>query len=530
MVALVVGGIVVFGGGDDNKGATGTSVATNSTDGADTTLANVGKAITSVDDAAGAVIRIETDGTIRDPEIGQTSNAGAGSGFIIDPSGIAVTNNHVVTGAATIKVFVNGSAQPKAARVLGVSECSDLAVIDIEGDGYPFLKWFNGDIKPGIDVFAAGYPLDDPEFTLTKGIVSKAKAEDISPSSNIDHVIEQDANIQPGNSGGPLITQDAQVVGVNYAGFDFAGKGTEQFFAIASDTAQPIVAQLQQGENVDSLGINGTAVSDEESGTFGIWVNGVDAGSPASNLGLQPGDIITKMAGKDVGTDGTMKDYCDVLRTKGEDAAIGVEVLRFDTSEVLRGEFNGKELVQAFSFADELGSGDTGAGSTYDSFSIVTDDSNAIQVEVPDEWSDVRGGAQTIAGVQAPSIQASPDVDQFLNSFDVPGMEFVLSDQFTSADFETILDAVGPSDFCTSDGRQDYSDPLFTGRFEVWKDCQGTSAQYIVLVASQPDSNEVAIVTVQAIDDRDFDALDHILNTFSTTDTVLEPSPDTTGG
>ncbi len=411
--------------------------------------------------------------------------------------------------------------------MLGVSECSDLAVIDIEGDGYPFLNWFSGDIKPGIDVFAAGYPLDDPEFTLTKGIVSKAKAEDISPSSNIDHVIEHDANIQPGNSGGPLITQDAQVVGVNYAGFDFAGKGTEQFFAIASDTAQPIVTQLQQGENVDSLGINGTAVTDDASGTFGVWVNGVDAGSPASNLGLEPGDIITKMAGKDIGADGTMKDYCDILRTKGQDAAIGVEVLRFDTSEVLRGEFNGKSLEQAFSFADELG---TSSGDTYDSFSLVTDDSNAIQVEVPDEWSDVRGGSQEIAGVQAPSIQASPDVDQFLNTFDVPGMEFVLSDQFTPDDFESVLDAVGPSEFCTSGGRQDYSDPIFTGRFEVWENCQGTDAQYIVVVASEADSNQVAIVTVQAIDDRDFDALDHILNTFSTTDTVLEPSPDTTGG
>ena len=216
------------------------------------------------------MIRIETDGTIRDPEIGQTSNAGAGSGFIIDPSGIAVTNNHVVTGAATIKVFVNGSAQPKAARVLGVSECSDLAVIDIEGDGYPFLNWFNGDIKPGIDVFAAGYPLDDPEFTLTKGIVSKAKAEDISPSSNIDHVIEHDANIQPGNSGGPLITRgragrrrELRRLRLRRA------RAPSSSSPIASDTAQPIVTQLQQGENVDSLGINGTAVSDEESGTFG---------------------------------------------------------------------------------------------------------------------------------------------------------------------------------------------------------------------------------------------------------------------
>ena len=178
------------------------------------------------------------------------------------------------------------------------------------------------------------------------------------------------------------------------------------------------------------------------------------------------------MAGNDVGLDGTMKDYCDILRTKGQDAAIGVEVLRFDTSEVLRGEFNGKELEQAFSFADELARrrGDQ----TYESFSIVTDDSNTIQVEVPDEWTDVRGEAQEIAGVHAPSIQASPDVD------DVPqhvrrarhGVR-AQSDQFTPDDFETILDAIGPSEFCTSDGREDYSDPIFTGRFEVWDGLPG---------------------------------------------------------
>ena len=516
VAALVVGGLVVFGGDDEN----GASPATTGADGTstETTVAGSGQAIAAVDEASGAVIRIETEGTIRDPEFGQTSNAGAGSGFIIDPSGIAVTNNHVVTGAATLDVFVGGSAEPVSARVLGVSECSDLAVIDLEGEGYPFLNWFDDEIRPGIDVFAAGFPLDDPEFTLTGGIVSKASADDISPSSNIDHVIEHDANIQPGNSGGPLITEDALVVGVNYAGFDFAGTGTEQFFAIASDTAQPIVAQLQEGENVDSLGINGTAVSDEESGTFGLWVNAVDAGSPASNLGLEPGDIITRMAGVDVGLDGTMKDYCDILRTKGQDAAIGVEVLRFDTSEVLRGEFNGQELELAFSFADELGE----TGDTYENFSIVTDDSNTIQVEVPDEWADVRGEAQEIAGVLAPSIQASPDVDAFINTFDVPGMEFVLTDQFTSADFETIMDAIGPSELCTSAGREDYEDPLFTGRFEVWESCQGTDASYIVVAAAEADSTSVAIVTVQAIDDRDFDALDRILATFSTTSTVLE--------
>jgi len=67
---------------------------------------------------------------------------GSGSGFIIDPGGIAVTNNHVVTGAARIKVYFSGSEKAYNARILGVSECSDLAVIDIEGDGYPYLDWY----------------------------------------------------------------------------------------------------------------------------------------------------------------------------------------------------------------------------------------------------------------------------------------------------------------------------------------------------------------------------------------------------
>ncbi len=97
-----------------------------------------GEAVSSLDGVQSATIQIEAQGTFIDPEVGQVSNAaGRGSGFIIDPSGIAVTNNHVVTGAALLKVYVAGESQARNATILGVSECSDLAVIDIEGDGYP---------------------------------------------------------------------------------------------------------------------------------------------------------------------------------------------------------------------------------------------------------------------------------------------------------------------------------------------------------------------------------------------------------
>jgi hypothetical protein len=92
--------------------------------------------------------------------------AGRGSGFIIDEAGVAVTNNHVVTGAAFLQVWVGGESEARNARVLGVSECSDLAVIDIEGEGYPYLESFDGPVSTGTTVFAAGFPLGDPEFTL----------------------------------------------------------------------------------------------------------------------------------------------------------------------------------------------------------------------------------------------------------------------------------------------------------------------------------------------------------------------------
>ena len=126
--------------------------------------------VTSLNDVKAATVQIIAEGTFRDPEIGFLYNAaGAGSGFIIDPSGLAVTNNHVVTGAALLQVYVGGETdRVYNARVLGVSECSDLAVIYIEGDGFPFLQWYEDEIDVGLDVYAAGFPLGDPEYTLTQ--------------------------------------------------------------------------------------------------------------------------------------------------------------------------------------------------------------------------------------------------------------------------------------------------------------------------------------------------------------------------
>ena len=175
--------------------------------------------VTALADVKSAVVQIEAQGTFVDPE-GEYSGAGRGSGFIIDPSGLAITNNHVVSGAALLKVWVGGdTSKSYNAQILAVSECSDLALIDIDGDGFPYLEWYPDSITVGLEVYAAGFPLGDPEFTLTKGIVSKEQADGESSWSSVNQVIEHDATINPGNSGGPLVTSDGQIVGVNYASY-----------------------------------------------------------------------------------------------------------------------------------------------------------------------------------------------------------------------------------------------------------------------------------------------------------------------
>lgn len=298
-------------------------------------------AVSSFADVRSAVVRIVARGSFVQPGDFEAQNfAGQGSGFIIDPAGIAVTNNHVVTGAALLEVFVGDETEPRNARVLGVSECSDLAVIDIDGDDFPFLEWFAGEVTAGQDVRAVGFPLGDTEFTVNQGIVSKARADGETPWASVDNVIEHDVTIRPGNSGGPLVTRDTgQVLAINYAGF--AGG---PYYAIGRDEALPLIDQLRTGANVTSIGINAVAINTGE--ISGVWVSSVASGSPADQARIQPGDFITALEGLILATDGTMADYCDILRTRTPEAVMNVEVARINDSGVtfLEGQINGREL------------------------------------------------------------------------------------------------------------------------------------------------------------------------------------------
>lgn len=322
-----------------------------------------GSKVTTLTDVHKAVIQIEAQGTFLDPEVGLEVNAaGRGSGFIIDPSGIAVTNNHVVTGAALVKVWVNGETEPRNARVLGYSECNDLAVIKIDGSDFSYLDWYDGEIETGMEIYLAGFPLGEPEFSLTKGIVSKSHTSgDTSWTAITGGVIAHDATSNPGNSGGPLVNSDGKVVGVNFA----SRADANQYFAISADTARGVVEKLRTGVNFESIGVNGTIVSSEDGSITGVWVSSVASGSPADKTGLKPGDIITQMEGLVVGTDGTMSDYCSIIRTHDENSTLSLTVLRWSTQEILEGQLNGRELKATGSLQGNVGgsSGDSATSS-----------------------------------------------------------------------------------------------------------------------------------------------------------------------
>lgn len=283
-----------------------------------------------------SVVRIVSQGTFLEPDGGFGLNqSGSGSGFIISEDGLAVTNNHVVAGAAFLQVYVDGESRPRNARVLGASECLDLAVIDIAGDGFSALPWSDQAPFVGQPIFALGYPLGDTQYTALDGIVSKEMAQGESDFASVDTAIEHSAAILGGNSGGPLIDEDGNVVAVNYGG-NFFG----QSFAIRADLAKEVIGQLIDGNNLEWIGISGQAYFDDEIGLSGVFVRSVESGSPADELGIEPGDLIVTLEGLLLATDGTMADYCDILRSNAQGDALSIEVYRSSTGELLDGWLN----------------------------------------------------------------------------------------------------------------------------------------------------------------------------------------------
>ncbi len=502
--------------------------------------------VTTLADVKSAVVQIEAQGTFVDPE-GEYSGAGRGSGFIIDSSGLAITNNHVVTGAALLKVWVGGdTGKSYNAQIIAVSECSDLALIDIDGDGFPYMEWYPDSITVGLEIYAAGFPLGDPEFTLTKGIVSKEQANGESNWASVNQVIEHDATINPGNSGGPLVTSDGQIVGVNYASYAEAG----QFFAIGRDTTLPIIEKFKQGDDVDSLGINAFAVANADGSLTGIWVSSVKSGSAADDAGIKPGDMVTSLEGLALAEDGSMATYCDIIRTQGDNNPLGMEIIRFDTNQTLEGQFNGRALSVTGSYGSSGNTNNTNNANSSntddpisnpeqfsspniiddfgDGYMSVSDDYGALYVEIPSDWNQIDGSLWSDYWgdlyFEAADIAAAPDLDGFFNYYDYSGVRFSASEDWGAiGGYVQLLDSIKwmYEENCSWEWRETYVDPVYEGAYDFWE-C-GRDAG-VVVIGARPIANPTAylvLVQVQVITDFDVEALERIMDTFDLTDGYL---------
>ena len=244
-------------------------------------------------------------------EYKQPDRHGAGSGVIISTDGYIVTNNHVVGQADEINVKLNDGREFNG-RIIGTDETTDLALVKIDAKGLPAIKIGNSDdLKLGQWVLAVGNPFN-LNSTVTAGIVS-AKARSLG-ANGVESFIQTDAAINAGNSGGALVNERGELVGINSMIYSQTGSYAGYGFAIPTTIMNKVVNDLKVYGTVQRaiLGVQGGDVSNyidaekakgnsPELGTVtGVYVSKVSDGSAAEEANLEKGDVITKIDGKEV--------------------------------------------------------------------------------------------------------------------------------------------------------------------------------------------------------------------------------------
>lgn len=269
---------------------------------------------------------------------GQTSDAKvSGSGFFISDKGYIVTNNHVVDGMQDVTIILSDGTEQKATLV-GTDPYSDIAVLKTDGTVPAVAALGNSDLlNPGESVIAIGSPLGDFHNTVTVGVVSATgRSIETGNGYQVEGLIQTDAAINQGNSGGPLVNLAGEVIGINNMIVRGSGSGAVAEglgFAIPVNTAQAVASQIIEKGYFSRpfMGISFQAISPDIADAYhlpvkwGIYVSKVAPNSPASDAGLQAKDIIVSI--NNVKVDET-HDYLNMLYTYKPGDAIALGILR----------------------------------------------------------------------------------------------------------------------------------------------------------------------------------------------------------
>ncbi len=291
----------------------------------------------------------------------QFRQSGIGSGFIVDPNGYILTNEHVINKADDITVLLPNGEKYKA-HVTGYDTRSDLAILKIDASDLPYIEMGNSDaVKPGQWAIAIGNPFaifeNSPTPSMTVGIVSaihRSLASSDTRHRYYGDLIQTDAAINPGNSGGPLLDVNGKVIGINVAIMSRSGENAGIGFALPVNRAKTILNKLIAGEHIQYgwLGVAIQPLSNDLLRNFGlkrkqgILVAEVLPGAPAQKAGIQRRDIITKYDGILIKT---VDDLIQLINNTPVGESVEIELIRNGKKKTVTAIIGDREQPQSAS-------------------------------------------------------------------------------------------------------------------------------------------------------------------------------------
>ncbi|HME48502.1 S1C family serine protease [Mycobacterium sp.] len=299
----------------------------------------VGRTPAPAVNAANVAAQVDQALVLINTDMSYQGAVGAGTGIVLSPDGVVLTNNHVVEGATRIAVNSTASGASYPATVIGYDRKHDVAVLQLRGaSGLPTAPLAtSSQVAVGDPVTAVGNAngqgLSRSEGTVTDVNQTITAADQLAAPEQLNGLIQVSANLIPGDSGGPLVNSSGQVIGIDTAGsgnYRLSDQTDRQGFAIPIGTALSIASQIQSGASSGSVHVGDTAMLGVGVNTQrqrGVTVAQVLRGSPADQASIAPGDVITGFAGNSITSDTALSDLLD-QQHPGDN----VEVMFFDRS------------------------------------------------------------------------------------------------------------------------------------------------------------------------------------------------------